>query len=391
MEFTFDTISEAFRGLLYCLKFSGKEVSVGRDNATASKTLELYPCNVCIKYPQYRTLLVNGRNSNPFAQLFEAIWVLSGSNELDVLEFFLPNAKQWSDNGKVWRAGYGPRIRYTVGLDDIQYERFRRSMLHENRAVSNFSVSNHAQVDQINYVVKELHNDPTSRRAVITIWEPSKECTVGTSRDFPCSNHIQFIIREGKLDCHVKMRSNCIWYGFGTVNMYEFSYMQEVIAETLGVPVGQYYHNATSLHLYENLYDSINSVIYGTQYSPRNDGINPYRACKKFVSGNEAKNIVKVIARYIKNNDWEHWEKMLYHGKSEIEDTMYYLLMYVYYKQDPVGFVKNYQKILECCPLTDMKVATHWYFNRQFKISKDLLEAVAQVKKNVISLNCDVQ
>ncbi len=49
----------------------------------------------------------------------------------------------------------------------------------------------------------------------------------------------------------VTMRSNDLWYGFCN-DQYQFSKLQELVAEKLDIPMGTYYHFAHNLHLYND-------------------------------------------------------------------------------------------------------------------------------------------
>jgi len=347
MEYEYDTISEAFVNLLYEIKADGDIVPVGREHASGKITREICPCHVRIGHPRNRTLLVNGRNSNPFAQMFETLWVLSGTNELGALKIFLPKAGEWSDDGKTWRAAYGPRLRYAVGLDDVQYERFRAAMIVHNRAVTNFSVSGFSAVDQLKYVANELQNDPTSRRAVMTIWDPAKECTIEKSRDFPCSNHIQFLIRGGKLDCHVTMRSNDLWFGFGSVNVYEFSVMQEIIANVLGISVGAYYHNANSLHVYEEMLDKFDPIFNGKIFSLLKLGVKPFAWSKDLLHVSVNRGYVNTVQKFYDCDTTELVSALKQLVDSDSAGTiLFYLLLYVLFLKDKELLVKNYPLLM---------------------------------------------
>ena len=47
------------------------------------------------------------------------------------------------------------------------------------------------------------------------------------------------------------MRSNDLWYGFCN-DQYQFSKLQELICERVGVSMGTYYHFAHNLHIYND-------------------------------------------------------------------------------------------------------------------------------------------
>lgn len=161
-----DSLQESVKEILGRLLCDGESVDV-----RGYKTLELHPCLIEITNPQKRTLLYPRRGNNPFATLAETMWVLSGRNDVKWLSMFLSRAKEFSDDYNsetgegVWRAGYGPRIRNWQGFNgkgDI------------------------VTVDQLEFVINQLKKDSGTRQAVISIWDPAKECTVGSTKDFPC-------------------------------------------------------------------------------------------------------------------------------------------------------------------------------------------------------------
>ena len=100
--------------------------------------------------------------------------------------------------------------------------------------------------NQVQFVIDELKRNPSSRRAVIDIRTPKD---MG-SDDPACMQHLQFFIREEKLECKVLFRSNDACKA-SFMNAFALICLQERIADALGVPVGQYVHRANSYHCYE--------------------------------------------------------------------------------------------------------------------------------------------
>jgi thymidylate synthase len=104
---------------------------------------------------------------------------------------------------------------------------------------------------QLDFVVNELISKPTSRRAVISIYDGKEH--ENHFKDTPCTLNIVFNITHGKLNMSVLMRSNDLWYGFCN-DQYCFSMLQKLVSDKLGIKVGWYYHFANNLHLYEMHY-----------------------------------------------------------------------------------------------------------------------------------------
>lgn len=102
---------------------------------------------------------------------------------------------------------------------------------------------------QVTQVVEKLESDPDTRQAVITLWQADLDNTPG-KKDYPCTLSIHLMIRGGRLNMHVTMRSNDCWLGLA-YDAHQFCQLQYTIANALNIPVGLYYHHANSLHLYE--------------------------------------------------------------------------------------------------------------------------------------------
>ena len=68
-------------------------------------------------------------------------------------------------------------------------------------------------------------------------------------KDIPCNDIVMLKIREGKLITTIGNRSNDLHLGLPT-NIFQFSFLTELIAGALGVELGTQTHNSQSLHVY---------------------------------------------------------------------------------------------------------------------------------------------
>lgn len=144
-----------------------------------------------------------------------------------------------------------PRISrfFPGGPGDL--ERYRQEMID---GILDFEVENgnwqytyHQRYSKwIDFVVWDLKRDPNSRRAVISVRDNESDAY---SNDPACLQHIQFMIREGKLNMYVLFRSNdAVRASF--MNAFALIELQKLVADKLGVPVGEYTHRANSFHVY---------------------------------------------------------------------------------------------------------------------------------------------
>ena len=93
--------------------------------------------------------------------------------------------------------------------------------------------------DQIGYIIDLLKNEQDTRQAAISIYDGKEHDTF--TFDTPCTYAVQFTILNGKLNMSVVMRSNDLWYGFCN-DQYQFSKLQEMIAEKVNMEMGTYFH-----------------------------------------------------------------------------------------------------------------------------------------------------
>ena len=126
--------------------------------------------------------------------------------------------------------------------------------------------------DQIGFVVDELRRNPDSRRAVMMIRDKIMDMY---SDDPACLQHIQYFIRNGKLDCQVLFRSNDACKAT-FMNAFALIMLQKKIADELGVEVGTYTHRANSIHCYQRDYHLLEGYVERTE-----DETDPMAYCYK--------------------------------------------------------------------------------------------------------------
>lgn len=205
--------TDAFLSSLEAILSQGEEVVV-----RGSRTLEMLSQSLTYENPLERCITVPHRNNNIFASIAETVWVIAGRDDIGFLAPYLPRAEDFSDDGMTWRGAYGPRLRNWEG------------------------------VDQLESCLSLLQTDPESRRAVMAIFDPSRDFE--PSRDIPCTNWLHVMVRNEAVHLEVVMRSNDIMWGFSGINSFEWSVLVEMLAEWLDVGVGSVTFFVSSLHLY---------------------------------------------------------------------------------------------------------------------------------------------
>jgi thymidylate synthase len=114
---------------------------------------------------------------------------------------------------------------------------------------------------QFENVVNELTKNPGSRRATMIYNRPSMHADYnkGGMSDFMCTNAVQYLIRNNKVNALVYMRSNDAVFGYKNDYAWQKHVLEEVVSE-LGpkYQIGDIYWNVASLHVYERHFKFIN-------------------------------------------------------------------------------------------------------------------------------------
>lgn len=239
------------------------------------------PCLITFERPLERVLSNPRRRANPFFHLFEALWMLAGRDDLASVAYYNKRLRESSDDGQRLNGAYGYRWRgkdnhYFVGDEDS-------------------SRGGYAQFDQLNAIVHHLKVNPTSRRAVLQMWNverdlmkigpsrlmtfkessplvsiPGSEWFPDFSKDVCCNTEVMFrLARAGTarsvdeslnqasstgnvvLDMTVINRSNDAAWGLFGADYVTFSVLQEYVCARVGVAVGKYHHFSNNLHAYD--------------------------------------------------------------------------------------------------------------------------------------------
>ena len=125
---------------------------------------------------------------------------------------------------------------------------------------------NNDGIDQISNLIYDINNNPSSRRHLISAWNPS--VLPDTSKSFetnvangkaalpPCHAFFQFHVINGKLSCQLYQRSADIFLGV-PFNIASYSLLTIMIAQVCDLKVGDFIHTFGDAHIYSNHFDQM--------------------------------------------------------------------------------------------------------------------------------------
>lgn len=189
-------------------------------------TLELIGSHLILTNPYRNIIVIPERKLSYHFMVAEWLWMMEGSNRLDLIQPFNNRIGDFSDDGQTLTGAYGPKL-----------------------------------AEQLPYVIRTLREDPSSRQAVLTLWRERP----GISKDIPCTIMFQFFLRQSGdgakvLDMIAYMRSNDAWWGL-PYDLFTFTMIQQHVASELDAICGNYHHMVGSLHLYDEFIAKADKIV----------------------------------------------------------------------------------------------------------------------------------
>lgn len=221
---TGSSFNEVYVGLAKKLIANGNEIS-----PKENKTLELCNVMLCLANPKENLLTIPSRNYDFDYLRAEIDWYNSCSLHVDGIK---DHASIWSeiaDDGGFVNSNYGYIMMKQMENGFTQWEWCKMS----------------------------LEKDLYTRQAVINFNQPRHKY-IG-NKDFVCTLSMQFLYRNGQLDCIVHMRSNDFIYGLA-YDLPWFTIKHIEMARDLNLELGNYYHMATSMHVYKKHFKLLKSI-----------------------------------------------------------------------------------------------------------------------------------
>jgi thymidylate synthase len=123
-------------------------------------------------------------------------------------------------------------------------------------------------VDQISQLLDRLRTDPNSRRHIVSAWNVGEIPQMALP---PCHTLFQFYVADGRLSCQLYQRSADLFLGV-PFNIASYSLLTHMIAQQVGLDVGEFIWTGGDCHIYDNHVDQVREQLSRTPYEfPRLD------------------------------------------------------------------------------------------------------------------------
>ena len=135
---------------------------------------------------------------------------------------------------------------------------------------------NDGVIDQIEKIINQINNNPSSRRIIVSAWNvadlpdesisPQDNVKKQKMALAPCHALFQFFVSQGKLSCQLYQRSCDTFLGLG-FNIASYSLLTHMIAQQCDLKVGDFVWTGGDVHLYLNHLDQANEQLKREPYA----------------------------------------------------------------------------------------------------------------------------
>ncbi|KAM3138941.1 hypothetical protein pb186bvf_008954 [Paramecium bursaria] len=208
------------------------------------------------------------------AVVLELLWFLNGdTNGKHLLE----------QNVKIWEGNGSKEYLTSIGIDREEHDLgpiYGFQWRHFGAKYKDFNTNYDGQgVDQIKQVIHLIKNDPTSRRIILSAWNPLDLPQMALP---PCHVMAQFYINNGKLSCQMYQRSCDVGLGV-PFNIASYALLTLMLAKHCDLLPGEFIHVMGDTHIYTNHIEQLQEQIRRTPYPfpvlklPKKDSIFDYK------------------------------------------------------------------------------------------------------------------
>ncbi|MGB9673193.1 MAG: thymidylate synthase, partial [Anaerolineales bacterium] len=156
--------------------------------------------------------------------IYELLWFLKGDTNVRYLqEHGISIWNEWADEKGDLGPVYGAQWRSWKG-------------------------ANGKTVDQIQWVIDEIRNNPNSRRLIVSAWNVAELENMALP---PCHVLFQFYVANGKLSCQLYQRSADVFLGV-PFNISSYALLTMMMAQVTNLQPGEFIHTFGDVHLYLN-------------------------------------------------------------------------------------------------------------------------------------------
>jgi len=131
--------------------------------------------------------------------------------------------------------------------------------------------ANGETIDQITDTIKQIKNNPDSRRIIVSAWNVAELAEMAL---MPCHTLFQFYVADRKLSCQLYQRSADVFLGV-PFNIASYALLTMMMAQVCDLEPGDFVHTFGDVHIYNNHLEQVRLQLSRKPYSLPTMKLNP--------------------------------------------------------------------------------------------------------------------
>ena len=170
--------------------------------------------------------------------IHELLWFIKGETNIKYLtDHGVSIWNEWADENGELGPVYGKQWRSWEGANGKTY-------------------------DQLADVIRQIKNNPDSRRIIISAWNVADLPEMAL---MPCHTMFQFYVAEGRLSCQLYQRSADVFLGV-PFNVASYALFTMMVAQVCELQPGEFIHTFGDVHLYNNHFEQAQLQLSRTPF-----------------------------------------------------------------------------------------------------------------------------
>ena len=180
----------------------------------------------------------------------ELLWFIEGSDDERRLAEILHGARDESKT-TIWTANaeadyWKPKAKFAGDLGRIYGVQWRKWKSFDGK-----------EIDQLASAIKMIKENPTSRRIIVTAWNPGELEQMALP---PCHVFFQFFVAGNKLSLQMYQRSCDMFLGV-PFNIASYSLLLHMMAQVTNLKPAEFVHVLADAHIYHNHFEQVNEQL----------------------------------------------------------------------------------------------------------------------------------
>ncbi len=194
----------------------------------------------------------------------ELLWFIEGSDDERRLAEILHGTRDKSKT-TIWTANaeadyWKPIARFQGDLGRIYGVQWRK-----------WKSPNGKEIDQLANAIKLIKENPTSRRIIVTAWNPGELEQMALP---PCHTFFQFFVANNKLSLQMYQRSCDMFLGV-PFNIASYSLLLHMVSQVTDLNPGDFVHVLADAHIYHNHFGQVKEQLSRKPFALPTLSLNP--------------------------------------------------------------------------------------------------------------------